>query len=192
LDNHDLNYQNEQSDDFMEDSGPDNEGVLGGNQTNRPLFHDKEEQGEMQDGHFENESNKSNQLDPGTMNVFGFNDDLNHLDDRIIVQSATENQIYNLVERPRYLLQFELKDNEREFLYFISRSEARKTTSYLALLILLNKIVIIGDVLSQFKIIDGQLTYQFYIMFPIFIFELLLIYKLNNPQCENVFLWTYA
>ena len=97
-------------------------------------------------------------VDDGAMNVFGFNDDLN-LDDRLIIQNPTENQIYNLVERPRYLLQFELKDNEREFLFFISKGEARKTTSYLALLILLNKIVIIGDVLSQFKIIDGQLTY---------------------------------
>ena len=33
----------------------------------------------------ENESHKSYQLDPGTMNVFGFNDDLNHLDDRQII-----------------------------------------------------------------------------------------------------------
>ena len=32
----------------------------------------------------ENESNKSDQIDDGTMNVFGFNDDLN-VDDRIIV-----------------------------------------------------------------------------------------------------------
>jgi len=45
------------------------------------------------------------------MNVFGFNDDLN-LDDRIIVQNATDNQIYNMVERPKYLLQFENKDLE--------------------------------------------------------------------------------
>ena len=28
-------------------------------------------------------------------------------------------------------------------------------------------------------------------MFPIFIFELLLIYKLNNPQIEYVHIWTY-
>ena len=107
-----------------------------------------EHENDWEEGFIDNESHKSYQLDPGTMNVFGFNDDLNHLDDRIIVQSATENQLYNLVERPRYLLQFELKDNEREFLFFISKSEAKKTTSYLALLILLNKIVIIGDVLS--------------------------------------------
>lgn len=45
------------------------------------------------------------------MNVFGFNDDLN-LDDRLIIQNPTDNQIYNLVERPKYLLSFELKDSE--------------------------------------------------------------------------------
>jgi len=78
------------------------------------------------------------------MNVFGFNDDLN-LDDRIIIQNATENQTYNLVERPKYLLQFELREAEQEFLYTISKQESRKTTIYLAQLILLNKIVIFGD-----------------------------------------------
>ena len=41
----------------------------------------------------ENESAKTGLIDEGTMNVFGFNDDLN-LDDRIIVQNATDNQIY--------------------------------------------------------------------------------------------------
>lgn len=54
------------------------------------------------------------------MNVFGFNDDLN-LDDRLIVSNPTENQIYTLVERPKYLLSFELKDSEQEFLYTISK-----------------------------------------------------------------------
>jgi hypothetical protein len=33
---------------------------------------------------FENETNKSDLIDEGNMNVFGFNDDLN-LDDRVIV-----------------------------------------------------------------------------------------------------------
>ena len=37
-----------------------------------------------QDEQFENESNKSDQIDDGIMNVFGFNDDLN-LDDRLII-----------------------------------------------------------------------------------------------------------
>lgn len=82
------------------------------------------------------------------MNVFGFNDDLN-LDDRVIIQNPTDNQFYNLVERPKYLLVFELKDSEQEFLYTISKQEARKTTIYLAQLILLNKIVIFGDILQR-------------------------------------------
>jgi hypothetical protein len=46
------------------------------------------------DDQYENESNKTDQVDDGTMNVFGFNDD------------------YNLVERPKYLMSFELKDSE--------------------------------------------------------------------------------
>jgi hypothetical protein len=66
------------------------------------------------------ESNKTDIVEDGTMNVFGFNDDMN-LDDRLIVQNATDNQIYNLVERPKYLLSFELKDSEQEFLYTISK-----------------------------------------------------------------------
>lgn len=61
---------------------------------------------EEENEEYENESNKSDQIDDGTMNVFGFNDDLN-LDDRVIVQNATDNQIYSVVERPKYLLQFE-------------------------------------------------------------------------------------
>jgi hypothetical protein len=36
------------------------------------------------DEQFENESNKTNLVDDGTMNVFCFNDDLN-LDDRLII-----------------------------------------------------------------------------------------------------------
>ena len=51
-----------------------------------------------------------------------------------------------MVERPKYLLQFEQKDLEQDFLYQISKAESKKTTIYLALLILLNKIVIIGDI----------------------------------------------
>jgi hypothetical protein len=133
------------------------------------------------------ESNKTDIVEDGTMNVFGFNDDMN-LDDRLIVQNATDNQIYNLVERPKYLLSFELKDSEQEFLYTISKQEAKKTTIYLAQLILLNKIVIFGDILQ-----DGEFeaTVQFYCMFFIFAFELVLIYKLNNPTLQHVHFWTY-
>ena len=59
--------------------------------------------------------------------------------------NAQDQQLYNLVERPKYLLQFDLKESEQEFLYSISKAESRKTTIYLSLLILLNKIVILGD-----------------------------------------------
>lgn len=59
---------------------------------------------------------------------------------------------------------------------------------YLALLILLNKIVIFGDILQ-----DGvfESTTQFYMMWAIFAYELILIYKLNNPTYEYIHFWTY-
>lgn len=94
------------------------------------------------------------------------------------------------MERPRYLIQFDLKDNERDFLFIISKSEARKTTSYLAMLILLNKIVIIGDVLRYYDQNNQQFTLQFNLLFPIFALELLLIYKLNNPNFNSIYFWT--
>jgi hypothetical protein len=93
---------------------------------------------------YENDSNKSGLIDDGTMNLFGFNDDLN-LDDRIIILNATDNNIYNVVERPKYLLQFDQKDLEQEFLFSISKQEANRTTMYLVLLIILNKIIVMGD-----------------------------------------------
>lgn len=43
-----------------------------------------------QEDQVENDSNQSGQIDEGTMNVFGFNDDLN-LDDRLVIQNATDN-----------------------------------------------------------------------------------------------------
>lgn len=58
---------------------------------------------ERQNDDFENESNKSGLIDDGTMNLFGFNDDLN-LDDKVIVTNATDNLTYKVVERPKYLL----------------------------------------------------------------------------------------
>ena len=64
-------------------------------------------------------------IDEGTMNVFQFNDDLN-LDDRLIIQNPTDNQIYNLVERPKYLISFELKESEKDFLYSISKQGTRE------------------------------------------------------------------
>ena len=74
-------------------------------------------------------------------------------------------------------------------MYQISKAESVKTTIYLGLLILLNKIVIIGDIYVQYT--EFTFTSQFFVMFPIFAFELILIYKLNNPQLENVHYWTY-
>ena len=51
-----------------------------------------------------------------------------------------------MVERPKYLLQFENKDLEQDFLFQISKAESRKTTIFLALLIILNKVIILGDI----------------------------------------------
>ena len=125
-------------------------------------------------------------IDDGTMNLFGFNDDLN-LDDRVIVQNATENNIYNVVERPKYLLQFDQKDIEQEFLFTISQQESTRTTMYLVLLIILNKIIVVGD-----QLLDGEFsaTPQFILMFPIFALELVLCYRLSNPIIDQIFLWT--
>lgn len=134
----------------------------------------------------ENESNKSGLIDDGTMNLFGFNDDLN-LDDKVIVQNATENNIYQVVERPKYLLQFEQKDLEQDFLFQVSKQEANRTTMYLVLLTVLNKIIILGD-----QLLDGEFSYtpQFILMFPVFLLELTLCYKLLNPVADYIFLWT--
>lgn len=56
------------------------------------------------------------------------------------------------------------------------------------MLILLNKIVIFGDILQDGIFEDSV---QFYVMFFIFAFELILIYKMNNPTIEYIHFWTY-
>jgi len=56
------------------------------------------------------------------------------------------------------------------------------------LLILLNKIVIFGDILQDGIFEDSV---QFYVMFAIFAFELVLIYKMKNPTAEYIHFWTY-
>lgn len=81
-----------------------------------------------------------------------------------------------------------MREAEQEFLYTISKQEAHKTTSYLAQMILLNKIVIFGDMFQE----KFTPTFQFFLMFPIFIYEIVLIYKLNNPTLEYIYFWTYA
>lgn len=53
----------------------------------------------------------------------------------------------------------------------------------------MNKIVIFGDILQNGEF---EATAQFYIMFPIFVLELILIYKLNNPTYEYIHFWTYT
>ena len=122
------------------------------------------------------------------MNVFGFNDELEvNLDDRLIIQNPTENAKYNLVERPKYLLQFDQSESESDFLWIISKQKAQKSSFILILLLFLNKIIIIGDLL---EIGEFKITSQFLGMFPIFALELTLIYKLNNPTRENVDFWT--
>ena len=135
----------------------------------------------------DNESNKSDKSDEERMNVFGFNDDLGILDDRVIIMNPTENARYNVVERPKYLLQFEGKESEIEFLFKISKQEAKKTTYILVMLLILNKLIILGDILEQGEFI---VTPQFLTMFPIFFLEIILIYKLNNPIKEQVNFWT--
>jgi hypothetical protein len=104
---------------------------------------------QQNDEALENDSNKSDRSDDEKMNIFGFNDDLGaNLDDRIIIQNPTENAKYNLVERPKYLLQFEGSESEQEFLFKISKQEARKTCLILILLMILNKVIILGDILE--------------------------------------------
>lgn len=66
---------------------------------------------------------------------------------------------------------------EQEFLYTLTKQESRKTSIYLASLIIINKIVIFGDILQEASF---NTTPQFFMMFAIIIFELWLIYKLNN------------
>ena len=79
--------------------------------SHRGLVNQQQDMQEFDDDSEDNLSVKSDLFDDQNMNVFGFNDDLN-LDDRIIVQNAQDNQQYNMVERPKYLLQFEQKDLE--------------------------------------------------------------------------------
>ena len=137
----------------------------------------------------DNESNKSDKSDDDKMNVFGFNDDLGPLvDDRIIIQNPTENAKYNLVERTKYLLNFENKEAEAEFLFKISKQEAKKSSYLLLVLLVLNKLIILGDILEQGAFV---VTIQFILMFPIFILEVSLIYKLNNPSKDSINMWTF-
>lgn len=97
---------------------------------------------------FENESDDDDQVDEDTINIFGFNDDLNQ-DDKLIVKNLTENQLYNLVERPKYLFTFELKEQEEEFLLTISRRERKSTLKNLIVLVLVNKIIVASETMSR-------------------------------------------
>lgn len=72
-------------------------------------------------------------------------------------------------------------------MYIISKKEAFRTSLFLVLLCILNKIIVLGD-----QILDGEFsaTPQFIIMFPIFVFEIILIIKLGNPKHDQIYLWT--
>ena len=122
------------------------------------------------------------------MNVFGFSDDLGpQLDDRLIIKNPAENARYLLVERPDYLLTFEGKESEREFLFRTSKQEAKKTSIVVVMLLILNKLIIVGDLIER---PEFEATPQFIAMFPIFVIECILIYKLNNPTKATVDFWT--
>lgn len=114
-------------DDFMSNEADNDEEVYFGSEHNSSeanhsgeKIHQDKVQTYQMDDKVDEESNKTDIIEDGTMNVFGFADDLN-LDDRQIMKNASDNQIYNLVERPKYLMQFEQKDAEREFLFVISK-----------------------------------------------------------------------
>ena len=51
----------------------------------------------------------------------------------------------------------------------------------------LNKIIVLGD-----QLLDGAFSWtpQFILMFPIFALEIILCYKLNNPNEAEIYLWT--
>ena len=121
--------------------------------SNRELMDDANK--EMFDEQYQpdNESERSvDQVDGDTMNVFGFNDDLN-LDDRVIIKNPTDNQIYNLVERPKYLLQFEQKEAETEFLHNLCVMEATKIRAYVFVMAMLNKEIILSH-----SFVQGEFT----------------------------------
>ena len=63
--------------------------------------------------------------------------------------NPTENAKYNVVERPKYLLSFEGRDSENEFLFKISKQEGKKTSVLMFMLLLLNKLIILGDMIEQ-------------------------------------------
>lgn len=65
-----------------------------------------------QDSDDDNMSDKSNDFSAQN-NLLNYGD---FKDDRQIVKNAAENDKYNLVERPKYLLGFELKDQEADFM----------------------------------------------------------------------------
>lgn len=92
----------------------------------------------------DNDSDESaDRADGDTMNTFGFNDDLN-LDDRVIFKNPTINQDYNMVERTKYLLQFEQQESEQEFAYLVSQQESKKNTWYLVILAVQIKVLLIS------------------------------------------------
>jgi len=124
-------------------------------------------------------------IDDSGMNVFAFNDDLN-MDDRIIVQNPTENQIYNLVERPKYLMQFEIRESEREFLLHVTKSEQKRSLGYLLCLALINKVTIFAN--AYYDEIWSDVV--FWILLSCFVvIELILLTQYNNFTIDSAEYW---
>ena len=140
------------------------------------------------DEQYENDSNKTDMIDDSGMNVFGFNDDLN-MDDRIIVQNPTENQIYNLVERPKYLMQFEFRESERELLLHVCKSEQKRSFGYLVFLAVLNKFSIFANAYYD-EIWSDEVFVTLLSCFVVI--ELLLLTKYNNFTIESIDYWRYV
>mmetsp|Transcript_1513 Transcript_1513/g.2055 ORF Transcript_1513/g.2055 Transcript_1513/m.2055 type:complete len:94 (-) Transcript_1513:887-1168(-) len=89
------------------------------------------------------------------MNVFGFADDLN-ADDRKIVKNQTENTTFRLVERPRFLMSFELKDQEDEYLLHLQSAEIKRTLRYLVWLVLFPKVTGFWEVFKSTQIEEAE------------------------------------
>jgi hypothetical protein len=72
-------------------------------------------------------------------------------------------------------------------LYVISKQEQSRTPMFMILLMVVNKVIVLGDQLQ-----DGEfsVTPQFILMFPVFIWEVILVSKFANPRLDKIYFWT--